>query len=321
MAIIVEQISRGKKLISRHKFNTEQVTIGRSYQNDIILSDPHVCPEHISLTRDQDQWRVQDLDSINGSFINDDKQAADQHILHSGDIIKLGKSHIRILFPDHPVAPSLLFSPFDSLIEFFRQPWMIGANVLFFGFVIGFMFYLTQPTDANYYQYIVRGLITTFGFALWPLLISLISHLTKHDARVWSQIGVSFALFNAFWFIDMFQATVSFNVSSNWHAIAPFLALLPIATIFALFWLNNYIGFHFSRVKRFVIASGLTLLVAGGVTLVSYSQKPDFSFNPSYDATLLMPTFRFAQPSTVDKFVQDASKLFANVDKQAEQKD
>ena len=39
---------------------TSSVHIGRGYNNDIIINDPHVCAEHIAIHNDGDNWIIQD---------------------------------------------------------------------------------------------------------------------------------------------------------------------------------------------------------------------------------------------------------------------
>ncbi|MCW8834679.1 MAG: FHA domain-containing protein, partial [Colwellia sp.] len=54
--IIIEEVSKGHKLLHRHKLTKKQIHIGRDYHNDIILSDPHICPSHACLTFVNGQW-------------------------------------------------------------------------------------------------------------------------------------------------------------------------------------------------------------------------------------------------------------------------
>jgi RsiW-degrading membrane proteinase PrsW (M82 family) len=314
MEIIIEEISRGHKLLGRHKFLTNKINIGRGYQNDIILSDPHVCPEHVSLQWQDDHWRVNDQHTVNGTFLGDSKQNADQHIIKSGDVLQLGKTKIRLLFPNHPVEKSISFSPFERLIDFMKHPVVLGLSISLFAFVTGFMFYLNQAAEVNFTQYIVRAVGATLAFALWPGLVALISHLTKNDARVFTQLGICFVLFNVMWLNDVLESVVQFNLSSNW-SIMWLLSLIPLALAFCLFWLNCYVGFQMSHRRRMTVAISLTALMFGGSYMVKLSNQPEFNYRPIYDATVMTPTFRFAPSSNVDKFLHDSSKLFAQASK------
>jgi len=320
MEIIIEEINRGEKLLSRHRFLTDNVTIGRGYSNDIILADPHVCPEHLSLSFVDDHWLVTDQSSINGSFLANGKQNADQHRVRSGDTIRVGKSYIRLVLPDHPVEDTMPFSPFESIITLMRNPLVLGFNILLFAAVAGMMFYLNQPKEVNFNQFVVRGVSVTLMFSLWPILISLVSHFNKHEARIFTQLAISFAMFNLMWVSDVFESVVAFNMSSNW-SVASLITLLPIALAFILIWLNCYIGFHMSARRRNIIAFSITALLFGGSYMLELSKKPEFTTRPGYDATIMTPTFKFSSSSSVDTFISDSSKLFTKVEKVAQEKD
>lgn len=311
--IIIEQINRGKKLICRDRIESNVVEIGRSYQNDIIIDDPHICPEHIKFSFDGEHWLVEDQDSLNGSFLDESKQSADQHILHSGDIISIGKSQLRIVFPDHPVSATVEFSPFESLIERTRKPVSLLFSLLIFTLMSGYLLYLGKQTEVTFTQLLVPAVGMTLGFSLWPSLISLISHLTKNDARYWSQIGISFLIFNLFWFSDIIEYVLHFNLSSAWP-VSWITALLPITLAFCLFWLNCYIGFHMSETKRITISASLCLLIFGGAYLVGVSNKPDFRDRPTYDATIMTPNFLIVPSTPAQEFIENTQNLFAKAD-------
>jgi len=317
--IIIEEISRNHKLLHRHKLSQQQIHIGRDYHNDIILADPHICPSHLSIEQVDGQWKINDNQTVNGSFIeniNEKKHSADHHIIHDGDVITLGKSQLRILFTDHPVEPTLAFSPFESLINLMRHPLALLLSVILFTLIAGGVFYLNTPKEINFSQLLVPTIGMTLGFALWPAGVALVSHLSKHEARVMAQLGISFAFFNLMWFSDFLESLATFNSASG--SIAPlFVLIASIALSFSLFWLNGYIGFHMSAKRRIAVAASITLLLFGGSYLVQYSKKPEFNPRPQYDATIMMPSFLIASSGSVDDFIKDSSKLFDKTKKEA----
>ncbi|WP_206486269.1 FHA domain-containing protein [Thalassotalea sp. G2M2-11] len=316
MEVIIEEISRGHKLIGRHKFAQQTVSIGRGYHSDIILSDPHVCAEHLTIEFDGENWRIIDQDSINGCFLDEGKKPADGHIVRSGDIITLGKSQIRVVFPYHPVATSITLSPFENLINLAKHPVVLSVNILIFALLTGWIFYLNNPKEVNFTQLLVPAVGLSLIFAIWPAIVSLVSHLTKHDARIFTQLGICFIFYNLTWVSDFLEAFLQFNTSSA--SVLPTLSkLLPIVIAFCLFWLNGYIGFHLSKTRRIVIAASLTGLLFGGGFLVQLSKKPEFSIRPKFDSTLLTPDFLIAKSSTVEAFIEDSNKLFDKVEKKA----
>lgn len=317
--IIIEEISRNHKLLHRHKLTKKQIYIGRDYHNDIILADPYICPSHLSIEQVNNQWQIKDNQSINGSFIDNigvKRHVANNHIINDNDVVTLGKSQLRILFTDHPIEPTLALSSFESLINVIRHPIMLILNIALFTLIAAGVFYLNTPKEVNFSQLLVPTIGMTLGFALWPAGVALVSHLSKHEARILAQLGVSFAFFNLMWFSDFLEEFVNFNSASS--SIAPtFILLASIALAFSLFWLNGYIGFHMSAKRRTVIAAGMTVLIFGGSYLVQYSNKPEFNPRPQYNATIMMPSLLITPSRSTDKFINDSSKLFDKAKKEA----
>jgi hypothetical protein len=317
--IIIEEISRNHKLLHRHKLSQQHIHIGRDYHNDIILADPHICPSHLSIEKIDGQWVINDNQTVNGSFIeniNKKKHSADHHIIHDGDVITLGKSQLRILFTNHPVEPTLAFSPFESLIKLMRHPLVLLLSIALFTLIAGGVFYLNTPKEVNFSQLLVPTIGMTLGFGLWPAGVALVSHLNKHEARIMTQLGISFVFFNLMWFSDFLESLATFNSASG-SIIPLFVLMTSIALSFSLFWLNGYIGFHMSSKRRVVVAASMTLLLFGGSYLVQYSKKPEFNPRPQYDATIMMPTFLIASSASVDEFIKDSSELFDKTKKEA----
>lgn len=63
-------------------------TIGRSANNDICIPDRHVSRQHAVITYRDGIFMISDLDSANGTFVNDQK-IEDPFPLFSGDVIRL----------------------------------------------------------------------------------------------------------------------------------------------------------------------------------------------------------------------------------------
>ena len=319
MEIIIEEISRGHKLIGRHKFLKDTISIGRGYQNDIIVSDPHVCSEHLTMEFNGEHWLISDSGSVNGSFIEDHKDLLYQYPVKSGDIITLGKSQIRIMFPNHPVEESVTFSPFENIVDIARHPVILICSILLFACVAGFLYYLNSAKEVTFTQLLVPSIKMTLIFALWPAGVAIVSLLTKHDTRILSQLGICFIFFNLMWLNDILERFVQFNVSSQW----PFMwviALIPIGLSFCLFWFNCSIGFHTTEQRRIAIAFGLTVLLFGGSALINLSKKSDFTPYPKYNATLMTPNFHVTSTTTVDEFIEDSETLFEKVTRRIEEK-
>ena len=318
MEIIIEEISHGHKLLGRHKFASSNITIGRGYDNDIIISDPHVCADHLQLHFNGEHWLVNDQGSINGSYLEDSKENVIQHQVRSGDIITIGKSQVRFVFPSHPVEVSIAISPFESLINLARHPVALALSMSLFALIAGWIINLNNANEVSLTQMLVPTIGLTLGFALWPAGIALVSHLTKHDARFWTQMGISFIFFNLMWLSDIFENIVHFNTSSNFSMVWT-ISIIPLLLAFCLFWLNCYVGFHMTLRRRNLVSLSLIVLLFGGSFLIQMSKQPEFNPRPQFDTTIMSPAFLFAPSSSVESFVSDSTKLFEKVSKQAEE--
>ena len=77
---------------------SDRTTIGRSQVCDIQLEEPSLSSEHARLVRSEDGWRVINLLSTNGVFVNDEKVFS--HRLDDGDVIRLGRVSLKFRDPN-----------------------------------------------------------------------------------------------------------------------------------------------------------------------------------------------------------------------------
>jgi Nif-specific regulatory protein len=81
-----------------------EVTIGREASNGIAVVDPSVSRKHCLLSGQDGRFRVQDLDSRNGTLVNG--SAVEEQWLQHGDEIATGDSSFLFLIEDEEIIPS-----------------------------------------------------------------------------------------------------------------------------------------------------------------------------------------------------------------------
>lgn len=74
----------------RCSLQRDVVTIGRDFDNDVVLTSPGVSRRHARIERRPDGAYIVDADSTNGVLINDDPRPVTEALLHAGDEIVLG---------------------------------------------------------------------------------------------------------------------------------------------------------------------------------------------------------------------------------------
>ena len=82
-------VERGPVPASQFPLQGDQITIGRSAGNDLVLADPEVSRRHVRVIRRADGFAVEDSGSTNGTFVNG-QRITHLTMLQDGDTIDLG---------------------------------------------------------------------------------------------------------------------------------------------------------------------------------------------------------------------------------------
>jgi pSer/pThr/pTyr-binding forkhead associated (FHA) protein len=82
-------VQRGPSAGSRFLLDTDVVTAGRHPDSEIFLDDVTVSRRHAEFRRGPDGFRVADVGSLNGTYVNRDR--IDEVLLQGGDEVQIGK--------------------------------------------------------------------------------------------------------------------------------------------------------------------------------------------------------------------------------------
>jgi pSer/pThr/pTyr-binding forkhead associated (FHA) protein len=92
------------KVIKRVETEKPEITIGRSPDTDIQIDNLAVSKQHARLTKQKDQYEVEDLNSTNGTFLNDGKIT--KAILKHSDSLTVGKHTLVIYYDQETIKPT-----------------------------------------------------------------------------------------------------------------------------------------------------------------------------------------------------------------------
>ncbi len=73
----------------------ERMTIGRNPDSGVFLDDVTVSRDHAVLVRRGGEWHLDDLGSLNGTYVN--RQRVDSRRLEDGDELQIGKYKLTYL--------------------------------------------------------------------------------------------------------------------------------------------------------------------------------------------------------------------------------
>ena len=116
-------VERGPVPSLRYALQQEQMTIGRSAGNELVLADPEVSRRHVRVLRRADGYAVEDIGSTNGTFVNG-QRVSHLTLLQDGDTIDLGDT-VRLRFVSSRAAAPAAAEPPVAISE--RPTEMLAA--------------------------------------------------------------------------------------------------------------------------------------------------------------------------------------------------
>ncbi|MGF1467463.1 MAG: diguanylate cyclase [Sandaracinaceae bacterium] len=75
--------------------SSEPLTVGRGQENSVVLDNDSVSRRHCRIEKRNDQWFVVDLDSTNGTYVNDVQVT--EYQMRRGDQVKVGDTIVKFL--------------------------------------------------------------------------------------------------------------------------------------------------------------------------------------------------------------------------------
>jgi len=95
-----------------YELDRTEVSIGRDIANDIVINDAEVSRKHAQLTLEADRYKIEDLNSTNGTYI-DGQRLIGPHLLAIGEVIMFG-DNVGVVFDAEPIdLDATVPSPID----------------------------------------------------------------------------------------------------------------------------------------------------------------------------------------------------------------
>lgn len=82
-------VRRGPNAGTKFLLDKDATTIGRHPDSDIFLDDITVSRRHAEISREAGAYRVRDVGSLNGTYLN--RERIEEVTLASGDVLQIGK--------------------------------------------------------------------------------------------------------------------------------------------------------------------------------------------------------------------------------------
>jgi len=307
--LILETTHRG--VHHYHKIDSLPVTLGRAFDNDIILSDITISPHHIVIDQSEnDELTAHNLSEENGSFLNGKKLDTQPKTISLPSDLRLGDMKARLLSADMPVEETRV-RDCSGLFCIFSSP--IWSAVLLFATVALFFLerYLITPIAKEplyYLSNVLPSILTILGITI---VISGISRLSTHRWEIVPAISIASLIFLVPQLFEYAGHFLNYLFTSNTPGdiLKNMSSFLLIPALLALYMVKT-------NHSKWLPAIGVAALVSSPVIAYQFSDLVDklsltsgFSEVPGYNQTLSPLDTRLNTTISLDDFIQKADKI------------
>ncbi|HET7923674.1 MAG TPA: FHA domain-containing protein [Rhodanobacteraceae bacterium] len=308
-AIWVEVLSRlhHHDVAARYRFTDVPITIGRAYDNDVVIDDPHVAAHHLRITRGENGALVaEDLGSLNGLYVDRARKRSKEVTLDAGHELSIGATVLRVRTAVHEVpaeTPMLRGLPYwPSAILCIVGVFALAALDL----------WLSETSEPKAIRYFTPLLILTVAVSVWTTAWSVLTRVFTGRAR----FGLHFLIVAA--------GLLGYSVYSQLAEMGAFAwswtALANSSYVVAWLFLGGIVFAHLlvvNKARRPLKLVVALILVAAGIAMQTLKQSEYRSTygQPALLGRLEPPALRLVSPQREQAFFTDSEAIRARLDK------
>jgi len=304
--IWIDVLSRHGEIAARIRINGDEARIGRAFDNDVVVDDPHVAPHHVLVFRGDDgELAAEDLGTLNGLYPEHGGGRADRLALARAPGLRIGRTVVRVHDAARAVEPERLLTPPRA-----HARWAIGLGIALIAALLLVQWLgTTTQLSANVLLLPILGLAT--GIAVWSALWAVQSRLFFGQARYALHLCIALTACLALVAWDQVAETVSFAFASRLVAEYGGLAAWVILGAACYAHLRaigtRHMNFAMSLVVALVVAGALLQYVGRSETQKLIGQRATLG-------DLRPPSFRVRPLASADDFFQRAEGAKRKVD-------
>ena len=309
--LIIEVLNRLGHCTERHQFEHMPVRIGRGYHNDLIITDPHVSPDHLVIQEAESGWHIEDCASLNGMQVKHQNATDDdtQNHVNSGDDVIIGHSRLRFYAPDYPVAETHPLSVSKPLVSAISHPVVAMAILLITLCAMVINQALATNTNVGLNKLIASVLPAIISAMFWAGIWSFVGRLIRHRTNYIIQFSASMLFVLAIMLINNLREYLTFMTSSGFVAQGIAYLLTGIA-LFVLLYVNFENATAISRRARLAASHTITWSLLLFALFMDYAGQPDFTYSPSFPSVLKPPFAHITNSLTVEAYLKDSEAIF-----------
>ena len=303
----IEILSRMHDVHVRHRFEHGPITIGRAYDNDIVVDDVHVAAHHLRIEHTEDGALVaEDLGSHNGLFLDRDPERRTRVVIDGERALRIGNTLIRVRTAAHevPAEQPMLRSPH-------YWPLAIACIIGVFGLAM-LDLWLSETGEVKAIRYFTPLLILFLAVCVWIAAWSVLTRVFTGHARFGLHFLIVAAGMLAYSVYD--QAAEIGAFAFSWTALATS-SYIVAWILFGAMCFAHLLAV--GRTRRPLKLAIVAVLAAAGIAMQTLKQS---EYRSTYGQPVVLrrlepPALRLVTPQQEAAFFTDNAALRAELDK------
>jgi pSer/pThr/pTyr-binding forkhead associated (FHA) protein len=302
----VEVLSRQGEVAVRERIEREEARIGRAFDNDVVIDDPHVAPHHLRVYRGEDGELVaEDLGTVNGLYVEHAAQRVPRISLANEPVIRIGRTTLRVHDGTHSVAAEKPLTP-----PRMHARWALGLGGALFASIL-LVNWLALTTEPSAHVVLLPVIALATLLAAWTGVWAVISRIFAGQSLfvLHLRIAVTAALALVIW--DQIAHTTAFALA--WREMSEYAGVGAWALLAATCYAHLHaIGPRHMRVAMTLVGA---LIVAGAA--VQYFDKWEQRSEVGQRAALgelKPPIFRVVPAASAEDFMKRTDLVKQRVD-------
>ena len=182
----VEVVSRDGHVYARERIDGEVAHVGRAFDNDVVVDDPHVAPHHLRIFRGEDGGLVaEDLGSVNGLYAERGDRREPRIALASAPGLRIGRTVLRVHDAAHSVAPEKPLAPPRAHV---RWAFALAGVLLAFTLLLAWLDVTGEPTAT---RLVMPLLAVAVAVVIWSGLWAMLSRIFSGQAHFAAMLRIA----------------------------------------------------------------------------------------------------------------------------------
>ncbi len=317
---LIERLDRDGHVLQSLPVFRWPLTIGRAFDADLVLDDPHIAAHHAELNEVDGVLQLRLGQTINGAMVGSQHLSAGQTLaLPPAQAWRIGTTRLRVRRASDPLAPERPMARHLALTA--TTPAVTAWGSLAFWAMASLVWMLVEQWLSNdpgtpVSSYLSATLAMVLGVGVWAFFWALGSKLFQGRLDYLQHLRLALR-YGLLWSIVV-AALPLLAFSTGWVGLSRVADAAGALVLCALVWahLTLILPGH-----RQALVAGMAALYLSGLGLNTWfnEQRTGRVFSELYVTTLPPPAWRLAPAQPPSALIQDARELKSRLDEQAKE--